>query len=142
MYRSPPETSRGRWRATRSGDANEPALPELQHLAAERGARSGGLTVLPLAPPDGGPARDPLPNPPPPGGSEPARVGSRTPPPPLSADAGVGGGGVGDRLFTTGLCLPSGSSMTNADVDRVITVARDTLTQHERHRASSSSRRS
>jgi dTDP-4-amino-4,6-dideoxygalactose transaminase len=30
------------------------------------------------------------------------------------------GGKVSERLFTQGLCLPSGSAMTEADRDRVI----------------------
>ena len=34
------------------------------------------------------------------------------------------GGAVSERLFANGLCLPSGSSMTNADQDRVIAVIR------------------
>ena len=29
------------------------------------------------------------------------------------------GGAVAERLFANGLCLPSGSAMTDADVDRV-----------------------
>jgi dTDP-4-amino-4,6-dideoxygalactose transaminase len=32
--------------------------------------------------------------------------------------------GVSDRLFELGLCLPSGSAMTRADVDRVVAVIR------------------
>ena len=40
---------------------------------------------------------------------------------PLYADAEVVGGAVADHLFATGLCLPSGSSMGDADIDRVIT---------------------
>jgi len=39
---------------------------------------------------------------------------------PLFADAEVHGGEVAERLYRTGLCLPSGSSMTDADVDRVV----------------------
>lgn len=41
---------------------------------------------------------------------------------PLFADARHFGGVVADRLFAQGLCLPSGSAMTEGDVDRVITV--------------------
>ncbi len=40
---------------------------------------------------------------------------------PLFAGAEVHGGAVAERIFRTGLCLPSGSSMTDADVDRVVT---------------------
>ena len=35
--------------------------------------------------------------------------------------------GTSDRAFARGLCLPSGSSMTDADVDRVVDVVRDHL---------------
>ncbi len=38
---------------------------------------------------------------------------------PLFKGAQVVGGGVSERLFRDGLCLPSGSSMSDADVDRV-----------------------
>jgi dTDP-4-amino-4,6-dideoxygalactose transaminase len=38
---------------------------------------------------------------------------------PLFAGVEVCGGEVADRIFRTGLCLPSGSTMTDADVDRV-----------------------
>jgi pyridoxal phosphate-dependent aminotransferase EpsN len=38
---------------------------------------------------------------------------------PVFADAEVRGGAVAERVFGTGLCLPSGSAMTDADVDRV-----------------------
>lgn len=34
------------------------------------------------------------------------------------------GGGVAERLFEQGLCVPSGSAMTDADVERVIEVVR------------------
>lgn len=37
----------------------------------------------------------------------------------LFKDAQVIGGGVSERLFRDGLCLPSGSAMSDADVDRV-----------------------
>jgi len=46
---------------------------------------------------------------------------------PLYADAEVVGGAVADHLFATGLCLPSGSSMGDADIDRVVSVARGAL---------------
>jgi pyridoxal phosphate-dependent aminotransferase EpsN len=39
---------------------------------------------------------------------------------PLFADASMRGGAVAERIFRTGLCLPSGSSMTDDDVDRVV----------------------
>jgi pyridoxal phosphate-dependent aminotransferase EpsN len=38
---------------------------------------------------------------------------------PLWAGTEVRGGSVAERIFATGLCLPSGSSMSDADVDRV-----------------------
>ena len=37
---------------------------------------------------------------------------------PLFADCPVRGGRVAEEIFRTGLCLPSGSAMTDADVDR------------------------
>jgi pyridoxal phosphate-dependent aminotransferase EpsN len=42
------------------------------------------------------------------------------------------GGAVADRLFERGLCLPSGSSLTEADRDRVVAVVRGV---HEAARA-------
>jgi pyridoxal phosphate-dependent aminotransferase EpsN len=36
--------------------------------------------------------------------------------------------GVGERLFRTGLCVPSGSGMPDTDVDRVVAIIRQTLT--------------
>jgi pyridoxal phosphate-dependent aminotransferase EpsN len=39
---------------------------------------------------------------------------------PLYAGCEVRGGAVSERVFRTGLCLPSGSSMTDTDVDRVV----------------------
>ena len=39
---------------------------------------------------------------------------------PLFAGARVRGGAVAEAIFRTGLCLPSGSAMTDADVDRVV----------------------
>ena len=39
---------------------------------------------------------------------------------PVFADAPCRIDGTSDRLFATGLCLPSGSSLTDADQDRVI----------------------
>ncbi len=38
---------------------------------------------------------------------------------PLYRECPVVGGGVGERLFDTGLCLPSGSSLEPAQVDRI-----------------------
>ncbi len=35
--------------------------------------------------------------------------------------------GVADRVFQTGVCLPSGSNLEPADQDRVIGVVRDIL---------------
>ena len=37
--------------------------------------------------------------------------------------------GTADRLFSTGLCLPSGSSMSDADLERVVEAVRGTLAQ-------------
>ena len=42
----------------------------------------------------------------------------------LYRDAEVFGGGVGDRLFAQGLCLPSGSAMTEGDLQRVVRAVR------------------
>jgi dTDP-4-amino-4,6-dideoxygalactose transaminase len=39
---------------------------------------------------------------------------------PLFADCPMRGGRVAEEIFRTGLCLPSGSSLTDADVDRVV----------------------
>src|SRR5262249_37285386 len=39
---------------------------------------------------------------------------------PLFAECPRRGGSVAEEIFRTGLCLPSGSSMTDADVDRVV----------------------
>jgi pyridoxal phosphate-dependent aminotransferase EpsN len=39
---------------------------------------------------------------------------------PVFADAPMLGGPVAEAGFRTGCCLPSGSAMTDADVDRVI----------------------
>ncbi len=38
---------------------------------------------------------------------------------PLFRDSAVRGGAVAETIFRTGVCLPSGSAMTDADVDRV-----------------------
>jgi dTDP-4-amino-4,6-dideoxygalactose transaminase len=39
---------------------------------------------------------------------------------PLFAGYPVRGGEVAEEIFRTGLCLPSGSAMTDADIDRVV----------------------
>ncbi len=39
---------------------------------------------------------------------------------PVFADAPMRGGQVAEEIFATGLCLPSGSSLTDAELDRVI----------------------
>jgi dTDP-4-amino-4,6-dideoxygalactose transaminase len=46
---------------------------------------------------------------------------------PLYSDAEIIGGSVSDGLFERGLRLPSGSSLTSADLDRVISAVRDVL---------------
>lgn len=43
---------------------------------------------------------------------------------PIFADAPVRGGAVAAELFERGLCLPSGSAMSDEDVDRVVAVVR------------------
>jgi pyridoxal phosphate-dependent aminotransferase EpsN len=43
---------------------------------------------------------------------------------PLYAACPVTGGAVADDLFARGLCLPSGSNLTEADLERVVTVIR------------------
>jgi dTDP-4-amino-4,6-dideoxygalactose transaminase len=43
---------------------------------------------------------------------------------PLFADAEVVGGQVADRLFATGLCLPSGSNLTGPDLHRIVSAIR------------------
>lgn len=43
---------------------------------------------------------------------------------PLYAGAEVYGGRVGEELFQEGLCLPSGSSLTEDQQDRVLEVVR------------------
>jgi dTDP-4-amino-4,6-dideoxygalactose transaminase len=37
------------------------------------------------------------------------------------------GGAVAQRIFETGLCLPSGSSLSDEDQDRVVEIVRDVL---------------
>ena len=46
---------------------------------------------------------------------------------PLFADAPMIGGAVSERVFETGLCLPSGSAMTNGQVDRIADIIEQTL---------------
>ena len=59
---------------------------------------------------------------------------------PAFADAPVRGGAVGEHIFSAGLCLPSGSSLTNAQQTRVVEVLRNV---HERrHSAARSGARS
>lgn len=43
---------------------------------------------------------------------------------PIFADAPCYGGSVSERLFRDGLCLPSGSNLTESDLDRVVQVVR------------------
>lgn len=40
---------------------------------------------------------------------------------PVFADVPVVGGGVADEIFERGVCLPSGSGLTDSDLDRVLT---------------------
>ena len=47
---------------------------------------------------------------------------------PLYADAPRLGGAVAARLFEQGLCLPSGSALTDADLDRVVTLVHEAVT--------------
>ena len=51
---------------------------------------------------------------------------------PMFANAAYFGSGVAERAFTRGLCLPSGSSMSDHDVDRVCTVIETTADHHSR----------
>lgn len=46
---------------------------------------------------------------------------------PVFADAPYYGSNVCENLFDTGLCLPSGSSLTNSDLDEVISIIRRTI---------------
>jgi dTDP-4-amino-4,6-dideoxygalactose transaminase len=46
---------------------------------------------------------------------------------PVFADAPVRGGAVAERVFRQGCCLPSGSAMTDADVERVVAAVRERL---------------
>lgn len=46
---------------------------------------------------------------------------------PVFAESGRVGGEVAERIFATSVCLPSGTSATEADLDRVIAVIKRTL---------------
>ncbi|MDD2960692.1 MAG: aminotransferase class I/II-fold pyridoxal phosphate-dependent enzyme [Muribaculaceae bacterium] len=46
---------------------------------------------------------------------------------PIYKDAPYYGGDVAESLFNKGLCLPSGSTMTDADVERVVSVLKEIL---------------
>ena len=60
---------------------------------------------------------------------------------PLFAGRRVVGGAVAERIFDHGLCLPSGSSLTDADQDRVIEVLRSARRPRRRDRVRGSGRR-
>jgi dTDP-4-amino-4,6-dideoxygalactose transaminase len=47
---------------------------------------------------------------------------------PVFADAPMRGGAVAEAVFRDGCCLPSGSAMTDADVDRVVAAVREAIT--------------
>jgi pyridoxal phosphate-dependent aminotransferase EpsN len=53
---------------------------------------------------------------------------------PVFAGCGLTGGTVAENLFDTGLCLPSGSSMSSGDLERVITIIRHTFERAGRRR--------
>ena len=53
---------------------------------------------------------------------------------PLYADAPRLGGAVAARLFEQGLCLPSGSALTDADLDRVVALVHEAVTARIRAR--------
>ena len=46
---------------------------------------------------------------------------------PVFADAPIFGGTVADAAFAHGVCLPSGSAMSAADLDRVVDAVRGVL---------------
>ena len=46
---------------------------------------------------------------------------------PIYKDAPYYGGDICEKLFEQGLCLPSGSSLTNEDVNRVISALHNVL---------------
>lgn len=51
---------------------------------------------------------------------------------PVFADCECVGGHVAERLFDIGLCLPSGSAMSNDDISRVVAIVRRTVLGGER----------
>ena len=51
---------------------------------------------------------------------------------PVYADCRCYGGAVGRRLFETGLCLPSGSSLTDSDRERILTTIREAIEAKQR----------
>jgi dTDP-4-amino-4,6-dideoxygalactose transaminase len=54
---------------------------------------------------------------------------------PIFADCECIGGGVADRLFARGLCLPSGSNLTLPELERVVEVFRDSYLRSARRQA-------
>lgn len=46
---------------------------------------------------------------------------------PVYADAPYYGGNTAESLFSRGLCLPSGSNLTNSDIERVVTTLKSVL---------------
>ncbi|MFL5639236.1 MAG: pyridoxal phosphate-dependent aminotransferase, partial [Gemmatimonadaceae bacterium] len=48
---------------------------------------------------------------------------------PLYSECTVFGGAVASDLFARGLCLPSGSSLSESDLERVVAVIRQTAVQ-------------
>ena len=47
---------------------------------------------------------------------------------PVFANAPARADGTSDQLFATGLCLPSGSTLTEDDQTRVIALVRESMT--------------
>ncbi len=54
---------------------------------------------------------------------------------PVFKDSGIRGGSVCEDLFSRGVCLPSGTAMTDKDMDRVIEVIKDVNKNCSRDRA-------
>jgi dTDP-4-amino-4,6-dideoxygalactose transaminase len=48
---------------------------------------------------------------------------------PVFTGARMFGGAVSEHLFGTGLCLPSGTQMTEHDIARVVDIVRSTATE-------------
>ena len=48
---------------------------------------------------------------------------------PIYKDTPYYGGDICEKLFEQGLCLPSGSSLTNEDINRVISALHNVLVQ-------------